>query len=784
MKRILNAMVLFCFMCGIMSLPQVAFAETATDYVDVSADTYVQSGNAGNNFGAVDPIYSVAANNVLSREVFLKFDLSNARAQDYIITKAELSMQLTGPSPQNNQPYAIYYVANDNWTEGAGKGTSGTATGISTDLTWTNSRTMASSATQIFNNGTGRPSLTLGTLTYSDITNAVLNEKDNLLTLRLITTYSASSTYGIKIYSQETTAGDAYKPKLKLTVENDPDKVAVYKDSNALDLGNVANVTGDLTLPKTGSVKGAAITWQSSDSNVLEIIDSGDTYTAKYKTPAANTNVTLTATIVSGAETATKTFDATVGTIQSTELDYNALSVNYDSTQKTISLPSSGLYGSNITWSSSNTAVITNNGNVTRPALTDENVVLTAAISKEGEPTRNKEFPLTVPALGYLLAAKDTCTHITTTGSNSNLSFGNATTINTSNDSSRKALMGFDLSGVNGIVKTATIYLTRADGNINYIDFNYVANDSWEEGSGGTATGNVICGNNYDSLITPGSKVGELRTGGSGSGVKYTFDITGAVQKELAGDKFLSIEFVKSSSYITTALPAGQNTTAYPSSFYTKENPIADYSAANENRIRMAFEFTTDPDEIAIINDLTKIDLPKVAISNISLPQLTDTGLSITWSSTSPSTLATDGSVTIPSVNTSVKLTASVTKNSKTITKDFYVIVKNAQYPFVILNTIYKNASGNLASALVADGSISGVAIDSLTNDAADLYFAVYDGANKLVNVQKGLIPADTIGTITNYPINYIIPADITGYKFKTMIFSNDGNIKPFANYK
>jgi beta-xylosidase len=67
-----------------------------------------------------------------------------------------------------------------------------------------------------------------------------------------------------------------------------------------------------------------------------------------------------------------------------------------------LTLPTKGDRGSTITWSSSNTAVIANNGTVTRPAPTDDpaNVTLTATLTR-GTATDTKTFQATVlPAEG------------------------------------------------------------------------------------------------------------------------------------------------------------------------------------------------------------------------------------------------------------------------------------------------------------------------------------------------------------------------------------------------
>ena len=78
------------------------------------------------------------------------------------------------------------------------------------------------------------------------------------------------------------------------------------------------------------------------------------------------------------------------------------LDADHPVTSKTtsdITLPTEGFNSSTITWSSSNTDIIANDGKVTRPAAgeSDAEVTLTAAV-KNGNVTLTKDFKVTVTA--------------------------------------------------------------------------------------------------------------------------------------------------------------------------------------------------------------------------------------------------------------------------------------------------------------------------------------------------------------------------------------------------
>ncbi len=68
---------------------------------------------------------------------------------------------------------------------------------------------------------------------------------------------------------------------------------------------------------------------------------------------------------------------------------------NNVSVRKDLSLPSTGDYGAKITWTSSNTKVITNSGVVTRPTDKDASVKLTCVITIDGKKL-TKEYTVTV----------------------------------------------------------------------------------------------------------------------------------------------------------------------------------------------------------------------------------------------------------------------------------------------------------------------------------------------------------------------------------------------------
>ncbi|WP_338016109.1 immunoglobulin-like domain-containing protein, partial [Paenibacillus paridis] len=181
-----------------------------------------------------------------------------------------------------------------------------------------------------------------------------------------------------------------------------------------------------LTLPATGA-NGTTITWSSNDSTVVD--EDGKVTRPSYT--AGDKEVTLIATITKGGVTETKTFTVQVKANPQTNAeavaedkaalevtfesgdsatnvtkdltDKAALEVTFESgdsatnVTKDLTLPATGASGTTISWSSSDTTVVDEDGKVTRPSYTagDKEVTLTATITKGGV-TETKTFTVQV----------------------------------------------------------------------------------------------------------------------------------------------------------------------------------------------------------------------------------------------------------------------------------------------------------------------------------------------------------------------------------------------------
>lgn len=181
----------------------------------------------------------------------------------------------------------------------------------------------------------------------------------------------------------------------------------VSMDAESLDItfapgDSMNSVTSDILLPEVGSY-GSGIVWQVSHPEIIDV------YGAVTR-PSVDTNVRLTATIMRGDASTEKSFTVVVKAAQATgkpdaELvaDVSSLlQIGYAegdsaaSVTKSLTLPVSGAYGTEIYWSSSLPAVVTSYGGVNRQH-TDTSVTLTANVVK-GSASQQKQFTITVKA--------------------------------------------------------------------------------------------------------------------------------------------------------------------------------------------------------------------------------------------------------------------------------------------------------------------------------------------------------------------------------------------------
>lgn len=194
-----------------------------------------------------------------------------------------------------------------------------------------------------------------------------------------------------------------------LIVAHEADAVFVEADTAELSVvfeagDSPSEVTGDLTLPT--AIQETTIVWHSSNTSV--VTDTGIITQPAFD--AGSVSVILEATITAGGETRMKTFTLIVLPLEPTDAqaigaDTLALEATLGGTDvasfvtQDIVLPSTGLWGTTITWVSNKPGIISGSGDVTS-STSDETVTMTAIISRGDGTSATKEFIFTVKATG------------------------------------------------------------------------------------------------------------------------------------------------------------------------------------------------------------------------------------------------------------------------------------------------------------------------------------------------------------------------------------------------
>lgn len=165
-----------------------------------------------------------------------------------------------------------------------------------------------------------------------------------------------------RIYSRALTGAEA------AASAEDTSTAAAQADREALSLGDTSGVVASLSLPATGP-SGTTITWSSSNPAVVG--NDGVVHRPAYGEPTGT--ATLTATVTRGTVSRTKEFVITVLAEEQDDAGKAQAAVaaielvHPDDVRGNLTLPVSGLHDTAFTWASSDPAVVSTTGVVTRP---------------------------------------------------------------------------------------------------------------------------------------------------------------------------------------------------------------------------------------------------------------------------------------------------------------------------------------------------------------------------------------------------------------------------------
>jgi hypothetical protein len=446
--------------------------------------------------------------------------------------------------------------------------------------------------------------------------------------------------------------------------------------------------------------------------------------------------------------------------------DLAALSLPATATND-ITLPTSGQSGSAISWSSSDTSVISNTGTVHRPSGSDASVTLTATATYAGSDPVTQTFTVKVleaassatePTISVspnevLDLGFDTSDLTDSTGKHTPTMIGTASYVAGADGGSGKAL---DLNGTSSAVTLGTNSdLQPQDLTVSY----------WFKPDADMGTGEQVFawskGNTYDldgwyltSLngTTPVAlSVGPSVTNGQPyevgvTGTRSTFFPTGQWTHVVVTYDHTSktVTFyrngVKQTSTVLHAI-SGASTGVLGSDSTTKaigyngpnyhgayvHGALDDYrlyngvaTTADVVKLTQENEPSFDPKSVAT-SDLAALTVPTTTTANLTLPTAGAGGSTIAWSSDKTSVIGNDGTVTRPTgSDATVTLTATATYGGGTATRTFTVTVPaDNTKPQADLDALTVPSTVAADFTLATTGSVNGSAISWSSSDSS-----------------------------------------------------------------
>ncbi|PWK10219.1 immunoglobulin-like domain-containing protein [Tumebacillus permanentifrigoris] len=474
--------------------------------------------------------------------------------------------------------------------------------------------------------------------------------------------------------------------------ETDAEAVSVAKAALTVGYGagdSAANVTQGLTLPTTGS-DGTSISWSSSDT--MFVANDGTVTNPTYvQGPQV---VTLTATITRGGASDTQVYTLTLPANTETDaeavsLAKAALNVVYTGADsatgvtQALGLPTSGLDGTTVSWSSSNPAVVAADGTVNSPAyLTgDVTVTLTATIDKNGV-TDTKTFTVTVTKLAETdaeaVSVAKAAVAVGYSGADTSAAITQNVTLNTSGldgttvawSSSNPAVVAADgtvtrpvyLTGDQTVTLTATI---SRGGATDTQSFTVTVVKQAETDAEAVASAKAVLAVGYHRGDTAGSVMYDLTL--------PTTSVDGTMVSWMSSDPVV----VMANGTINRPDWSSGNANVVLTATISK-NGVTDTQT-----FAVTVEAITESDALADAQGLLDVnyasgDSAMGVTQSLTLPTTGAHGTTVTWSSSDAALVDAAGLVHRPaylSGDQLVELTATIDKNGTTVTKTFLMRV-------------------------------------------------------------------------------------------------------------
>ena len=388
------------------------------------------------------------------------------------------------------------------------------------------------------------------------------------------------------------------------------------------------------------------------------------------------------------------------------------------SVTQNLTLPTNGLDGSTIAWSSSNTAVVSTTGTVTQPATQDANVILTATVSVDSASDK-KAFPITVKAQvteAQAVAAAKAALEIGYAEGDSAASVTQNVTLATS---------GIDNSAVTWASSDETVMnsggeVTRpltGDADI-------------------TLTATITVGSASDTKAFPVTVKAQMTDAEAVAAAKSALAIgyaPGDGATSVTQDLTLPLTGADGTSVSWASSDAAISATGVVARPATGDLPVTltatiRLNAANDTKVFIVTvkEQMTDEEAVAAAKAALAIgyaqgDSATSVTQNLTLPVTGSSACTISWRSSDPKTISTDGMVQQPAIgNEQVTLMATISSHDVSDTAKFSLTVIGQMSDEAAvaaakaaLNLVY--ASGDSAASVTQNVGLPTTGADACT---------------------------------------------------------------------
>ncbi len=443
--------------------------------------------------------------------------------------------------------------------------------------------------------------------------------------------------------------------------------------------------------------------------------------------------------------------------LDSVAADKDALDISYAGTDsvtsvtQALTLPTTGDNGTTITWVSSDTTVIANDGAVTRPAA-DATVTLTATITKN-EASDTKTFTLTVLKDAGLsdtesVAADKDALDISYAGTDSVTSVTQALTLPTTGDNG--TTITWVSSDTTVIANDGAVTRPAADATVT-LTATITKNEASDTK---TFTLTVLKDAGLSDTESVAADKDALDI--SYAGTDSVTSVTQALTLPTTGDNGTTITWVSSD----TTVIANDGAVTRPAADAT----VTLTATITKNEASDTKTFTLTVLKDAGLSDTESVAAAKTALvityaqgdsatsvtQDMTLPTTGASGTTISWTSSDTAVNANDGAVTRPDfigADTSVTLTATITKNSASDTKTFTLtVIKKDQVDITNLDS----AAFSLTVANTTVPALTGATHTAMVGGSLSLTAGTdYDLSITGTGVSSGAVSIANDGTIT-----------------------------------